>query len=78
MEITIKEVNTYIDLVNQGRAEKIICPINETDMVIAKIDSDDKVFFYCMSCKTTFYPGIQLIQKIKSYIDALLFLKEKL
>lgn len=77
MELTIKEVNTYINLVSENKAEKITCPLNETDIVIAKIDENDNVFFYCMTCKTTFYPGVNLIQKIRAYIDAYLFLKKK-
>lgn len=45
MEISIQEVHSYLNLVNEGRAEKINCPLNETDTVISKIDESNKVFF---------------------------------
>lgn len=78
MEISIQEVHSYLNLVNEGRAEKINCPLNETDTVISKIDESNKVFFYCISCNTKFYLGINKIQKIKKYLAADLFLKKQL
>lgn len=77
MEISIQEVHSYLNLVNEGRADKINCPLNETDIIITKLDDNDKVYFQCLSCKTTFYPGINLIQKIKKYLAAELFLKQQ-
>lgn len=70
MELRIQEVHYYNDLVNKGFAEKISCPMDETDIVISKLDEKNEVFFYCISCKTSFYPGINLIEKIKAYIQA--------
>jgi hypothetical protein len=73
MEVTIKEINFYNSLVEKGRALPIYCPFdkeeNFKDIIIAKVDENDKVCFYCLSCKSTFYPGINLIQKIKGYIS---------
>jgi DNA primase len=73
MELTIQEVNYYNDLVKNNKALKIECPFNENeefpDIVISKIDSSEKVFFYCLGCQTSFYPGINLIEKIKGYIS---------
>lgn len=68
MELSIKEVHSYLNLVNEGRADKINCPFDETDIVITKLDKDDKVYFYCLSCQTSFYPGINTIQKIKLFL----------
>lgn len=76
MQISIQEVHYYNDLVNKGLAEKITCPISETDIVISKLDNENKVYFYCVSCHTSFYPGINMIEKIKAYIQAS-FLKKK-
>lgn len=81
MELSIKEVHSYLNLVNEGRAEKISCPFNETDVaddiIVTKVDEEDKVYFYCLSCKSKFYLGINAIQKIKKYLAAELFLKQQ-
>lgn len=77
MEISIQEVHSYMNLVNEGRAEKIICPLDKESNNIAKIDNKDKVYFYCLSCKSNFYLGINTIQTIKKYLVAELFLKQQ-
>jgi hypothetical protein len=73
MELTIKEVNLYNNLVKEAKAIKILCPFNENeqfpDIVISRVDSSEKVYFYCLSCQTSFYPGIDTIEKIKGYIS---------
>ena len=78
MEISIQEVHSYLNLVNEGRAEKIICPLDKEENIITKIDENDNVCFYCLSCNTNFYLGINTIQKIKKYLHAELFLKKQL
>jgi hypothetical protein len=73
MELSIQEVTLYNSLVKENKAVQILCPFNENeefpDMVISRVDSSDKVYFYCLSCQTSFYPGINLIEKIKGYIS---------
>jgi hypothetical protein len=69
MELTIQEVNYYNELIKNNKATKIECRFGTDDTVISKVDSSDKVFFYCLGCQTSFYPGIDLIQKIKGYIS---------
>jgi DNA primase len=69
MDLTIQEVNYYNDLVKNGKALKIECKFDANDTVVSKVDSSDKVFFYCLGCQTSFYPGINLIEKIKGYIS---------
>ena len=65
MSLTIQEVNYYNTLVSKGQALKIICPFDEDknfpDTVISRIDESDNVFFYCLGCSSSFYPGINLI-----------------
>lgn len=68
MELTIQEVNYYNELVKNNKAVKIECRFGADDTVVSKIDSSDKVFFYCLGCQSSFYPGINLIEKIKGYI----------
>jgi len=69
MDLTIQEVNYYNNLVKNGKALKIECTFGADDIVVSKVDSSDKVFFYCLGCQTSFYPGINLIEKIKGYIS---------
>jgi hypothetical protein len=69
MDLTIQEVNHYNNLVKNKKALKIECQFDANDTVVSKVDSSDKVFFYCLGCQTSFYPGINLIEKIKGYIS---------
>ena len=69
MELTIKEVTYYNDLVKNNKALKIECQFDKEDTIISRVDSSDKVFFYCLGCKSSFYPGINLIERIKGYIS---------
>jgi len=69
MDLTIQEVNYYNDLVKNNKALKIECQFDASDTVVSKVDSSDKVFFYCLGCQTSFYPGINLIEKIRGYIS---------
>lgn len=73
MKLTIQEVHYYNNLVKIGKALKINCPIDETDIVVSKLDEEDRVFFYCISCKTSFYPGLNTIEKIKHTINTAIF-----
>jgi len=69
MDLTIQEVNHYNNLVKNKKALRIECQFDANDTVVSKVDSSDKVFFYCLGCQTSFYPGINLIEKIKGYIS---------
>ena len=69
MELKIQEVNYYNKLVESGKAKKIECKFDTSDTVVSKVDSNDNVFFYCLGCHSSFYPGVNLIEKIKGYIS---------
>ena len=69
MDLTIQDVSYYNYLVKNNKALKIECQFDAGDTVVSKVDSSDKVFFYCLGCQTSFYPGINLIEKIKGYIS---------
>jgi len=73
MDLTIQEVNFYNELVKGGKAKKIECQFDASDTVVSKVDSNDNVFFYCLGCHSSFYPGINLIEKIKGYISLAIF-----
>jgi len=69
MDLTIQEVTYYNDLVKNNKALKIECKFNKEDTIISRVDSSDKVFFYCLGCRSSFYPGINLTERIKGYIS---------
>ena len=69
MNLDIKEVNYYSELVKNNKVPKIECKLNKDDTVVSRVDEDDKVYFYCISCRSSFYPGLNMIEKIKSYIS---------
>ena len=71
MDITIQEVHYYNRLAENFQAEPILCPYDDNSfshIILTKIDDDEKVYFKCITCDSKFYPGINLIQRIKSYI----------
>lgn len=69
MDLTIQEVTYYNDLVKNNKALKIECQFDKEDIIISRVDSSNKVFFYCLGCRSSFYPGINLIERIKGYIS---------
>jgi hypothetical protein len=69
MDLTIQEVNYYNNLVKNNKALRIECQFDKEDIIISRVDSSDKVFFYCLGCRSSFYPGINLIERIKGYIS---------
>jgi hypothetical protein len=69
MDLTIQEVTYYNELVKNGKAKSIECKFDTGDTIVTKVDSSDKVFFYCLGCQSSFYPGINLIEKIKGYVS---------
>jgi hypothetical protein len=68
MELTIQQVHSYYNLVNNGEAEELIFPgIDNTpggSLIIPKLDENDQVYFYDMISKTKIYPGLDTIKKI--------------
>lgn len=53
--ISIQEVHFYNNLVDVNKLDNlIVCPFVKDDIVVSRVDEDDKPYFYCISCKTTF------------------------
>lgn len=66
--LSVQEVTFYNDLVISGLAKKINCPFDIDDTVVTRVNSQDKVYFECISCNTIFYPGIKVENVIKNTI----------
>jgi hypothetical protein len=53
--ISIQEVHFYNNLVDVNKLNSlIVCPFVKDDIVVSRVDEDDKPYFYCISCRTTF------------------------
>ena len=69
--LSIQEINFYNDLADKNLVAKINCPFEESDIVVSRVNPKDEVYFECLSCQTTFYPGIKVENIIKNTIDKL-------
>lgn len=71
MELNIQEVHYYNELSKNFKVEPILCPYDDSTfahILMSKIDKEDKIFFDCITCDTKFYPGINLVKRIKDGI----------
>jgi hypothetical protein len=66
--LTIREINTYNKLSEKGLVQKITCPFDVSDIIIARVDSLDNPFFYCLTCSSSFFVGLNTENKIKKGI----------
>jgi hypothetical protein len=71
--LSVQEVNFYNDLYDRGLVDKINCPFDDVGVldhiILTKVKDDDKVYFKCLTCVTSFEPGVNTIKKIKNTID---------
>jgi len=56
-----------------GKVNPINCPFNEDSImdhiIISKVNELDEVYFNCITCKSRFTPGTNVIKIIKDTID---------
>jgi hypothetical protein len=65
--ITIQELHFYNKLSEKGLAPPLPCPINILDgNMIPWVDDEEVPCFWCLSCDTKSYLGIDQINFIKS------------
>lgn len=70
MELTIQEVHTYNDLVNEGKITPIsFATAGRDSILLPAIDQDGKVYLEDSSEGMKIYPGLSTIEKIKEAID---------
>ena len=70
MELTIKEIHTYNDLVNDGKIDPInFATAGKDSILLPNLDEDGKVYLEDSSQGLKIYPGISTIEKIKEAID---------
>lgn len=66
MKLTVQEVHSYNNLVNEGRAESLTIPgVSDDAIVITRVDDNDEVYFFDLVENVSVYPGRNTIEKIK-------------
>lgn len=74
--ITVKHVHFYYDLVNFSGAppvQDLLYPAcQKDDMLILKIDEDDRFYFRNLNDNSTIYPGLEFSDKVLFYIEKML------
>ncbi len=72
MKLTVQEVHTYNNLVNEGKAEVLSLPaVSDDAILVTKVDENDEVYFYDLVENINIYPGKKTIQKIKNTLALL-------
>ena len=67
--ITIQEIHRYYKLSSMGLAPSLPCPINEIDgQMVPWVDENETPCFWCLSCNTKSYLGINQIEQIKKLL----------
>ena len=67
--ITIQEIHKYYRLSEKGLVPAFICPMNELDgNMIPWVDEKEEPCFWCLSCNTKLYLGLNQIDIIKTLL----------
>jgi hypothetical protein len=53
--LSAAQIHYYNGMVEREEIHNVIkCPMDPMDIVTTKIDEDDEIYFFCISCKTKF------------------------
>jgi hypothetical protein len=66
----IQYVSTYISMSEDGLVEKLLCPVDQSNLFCNQ-DLEDQIFLYCLECKHKKFIGIALYTKITTAVDLL-------
>jgi len=73
MKLTVKEVHTYNNLVNQGLEPPLEIPGSDVgEILVPNVDENDQVYFKNLIDNSRIYPGRNTTEKIKKAIDKFL------
>lgn len=68
--ITIQEAHKYQELVKDGMAKPILCPVDNDHLpMVSWFNDNETISFLCIACGTKVTPGDNLIKKIKLVIN---------
>ena len=72
--LSVLEVHYYNKLLESEKVHNVIvCPFVKEDLVVTKVDEDDKPYFYCLSCRAVFKLSQEIENIIKLTIDKFIF-----
>lgn len=65
----IQLVSEYINLAEEGLVPRIECPMDQ-GLLKSNLDSDDKIYLYCLSCSYKKEIGLDLYGKIREQLKS--------
>jgi hypothetical protein len=61
---------TYYELQADGYVPNIVCGNDDSHLgLIPNVDSEDRIFLYCLECDYKKYPGLEFYKKIKDLAE---------
>jgi hypothetical protein len=68
--LSIQEIHYYNRLVESENVHNLIkCQFDSSDIVVTKVDEDDKPYFFCLGCDSVFKLSQETEKIIKITID---------
>ena len=64
----IQYVSTYISMSEDGLVEKLLCPVDQSNL-FSNQDLEDQIFIYCLECQYKKFIGLDLYNKIVNKVD---------
>lgn len=64
----IQVVSEYLALAKEGLVPGIECPVDQ-GLLFCNQDSEDQIYFYCLSCNYKNYLGLEVYDRLKRVLD---------
>jgi hypothetical protein len=64
----IQYVSTYISMSEDGLVEKLLCPVDQSNLFCNQ-DPEDRIFLYCLECQYKNFIGLDLYNKIIKAVE---------
>jgi len=64
----IQYVSTYISMSEDGLVEKLLCPVDQSNL-FSNQNLEDQIFLYCLECQYKKFIGLDLYNKIVNKVD---------
>ena len=64
----IQYVSTYISMSEDGLVEKLLCPVDQSNL-FSNQDLEDQIFLYCLECQYKKFIGLDLYNKMVKAVD---------
>jgi hypothetical protein len=63
----IQVVSEYLNLAEEGLVPRIECPVDQ-GLLFCNVDSDENIYFYCLSCSYKNYLGLEVYDKLERMV----------